>query len=414
VTIERLGQRGEGLAFVGDTRVAVPYALPGETVSIDRDGERATLVGLIQPSPDRIEPICPYFTTCGGCAVQTLAFAPYATWKRGLLVHALERARVTAEVAPLVDAHGAGRRRATFHARTEEDGRTRVGFMQARAHAIVAIDQCPILDPRLGHALRAARGVADALALSKKPLDIVATASESGLDLDLRGHGPLGESERKRLIAVGLAHGLARLANHGAIVVESRRPVMRIGEALVEPPPGTFLQATDVGEATLAEHVTTALGGARRVADLFSGIGTFSLRLAAHAEVAAFDTEGTALAAQDRASRTIGRPVRTETRDLFRRPLGVDELDRYEAIVLDPPRAGAEAQMRAIAASAVETVASVACDVQSFARDAAILLAAGFSVDTIVPIDQFRYSAHLEIFAVFRRAPKRKKRRLLG
>ena len=414
MTIERLGQRGEGVARLDGASLIVPYALPGETISVDRDGERATLIGLLQPSPDRIPPICPYFTTCGGCAVQALAWEPYAAWKRGLLVEALARARVPADVAPLLDAHGSGRRRATFHARAEADGRTRVGFMQARAHTIVAIDACPILDPRLAPALRAARGVADALAISKKPLDIVATASESGIDLDLRGHGPLGEGERKRLIAVGLAHGLARLANHGAIVVESRRPVLRIGRTSLEPPPGAFLQATEAGEAALAERATAALAGAKRVADLFSGIGTFSLRLAEHAEVFAFDHESPALAAQDRASRASGRPVRVETRDLFRRPLNVEELDRFEAIVLDPPRAGAEAQMRAIAASDLRRVVSVACDVQTFARDVGILLAAGFAVDTIVPIDQFRYSPHLEIFASFHRAPKRKKRRLLG
>ena len=414
VTIERLGQRGEGMAARDGGRIAVPYALPGEVVSVDRDGERATLVGLLQPSPDRIDPICPYFTTCGGCAVQALAWEPYAVWKRGLLVDALARARVTADVASLLDAHGAGRRRATFHARAEADGRIRVGFMQARAHTIVAIETCPILDPRLAAALRAARGVAEALAVSKKPLDIVATASESGIDLDLRGHGPLGESERKRLIAVGLAHDLARLANHGAIVVESRRPVLRIGAASVEPPPGAFLQATEAGEAALAQRVTAVLAGAKRVADLFSGIGTFSLRLAEQAEVSAFDNDGPALAAQDRASRARGRPVRVETRDLFNRPLGIDDLARFEAVVLDPPRAGAEAQMRAIAASDLRRVASVACDVQTFARDAGILSAAGFAIDAIVPIDQFRYSAHLEIFASFHRPPKKKKRRLLG
>ena len=414
MTIERLGRRGEGVATHDDVRIGVPYALPGETVTVDREGDRATLVGILAPSPDRIAPICPYFTSCGGCAVQALAFAPYAAWKRGLLIEALARFHVAAEVAPMLDAHGAGRRRATFHARTEEDGRTRVGFMQARSHAIVAIDQCPILDPRLATSLRAARAVADALALSKKPLDIVATATESGLDLDLRGHGPLGENERKRLVAVGLSHDLARLANHGAIVVERRRPVFRIGKARVDPPPGAFVQATDAGEAALAERVTATLVGAERVADLFSGIGAFSLRLAEQAEVIAFDNDSPALAAQDRASRASGHPIGVVVRDLFHRPLTVDELNRFDAVVLDPPRAGAEAQVRAIAASDLQRVASVACDVQTFARDAAILTAAGFHVDTIVPIDQFRYSSHVEIFAAFQRAPKKKKRRLLG
>lgn len=416
VTIERLGPRGEGVADTPAGRLYVPYALPGETVSVDCEGERGTLVGILAPSPDRIAPVCPYFTTCGGCAMQALAEAPYAAWKRGLVVAALSRAGVTADVAPLVDAHGAGRRRATFHARAGDDGKTRVGFMQARAHTIVPIEACPILDPRLAGALRAARAAADALALSGKPLDIVATATESGLDLDLRGHGPLGESERKRLIAVALAHDLARLSDHGLIVVESRRPWLRIGEARVEPPPGAFLQATDAGETALAARVTEALAGARRVADLFAGLGTFALRLAESAEVSAFDSNGPGLAALDAAVRANPglRPVATETRDLFRRPLNPDDLKRFDTVVLDPPRAGAENQVRAIAASGLQRVVSVACDARSFARDAAILIAAGFKVDRVEPIDQFRYSAHLEIVASFRREPAKRKRRLLG
>ena len=421
VVIERLGQRGDGIAIIDGAPIYVPYALPGETVRADREGDRATLVALLESSRDRIAPVCPYFTTCGGCAVQALALAPYAAWKRSLLVDALARAGVTPEVAPLVDAHGAGRRRATFHARREADGRVRVGFMQARAHTIVPIEACPILDPGLAGALAAARALAEVLA-NHPPrggggsLDIVATATRSGLDIDLRGHGPLDDDARARLVAVALAHDLARLSNHGTIVIESRKPLIGVGKALVAPPPGAFLQATAAGEQALAARVNAALDGAKRVADLFSGVGTFALRLAEGAEVTAYDTEAPALAALARAAPSAAalRPVATETRDLFRRPLGVDELSGYDALVIDPPRAGAEAQMRAIAASTITCVASVACDAQTFARDAAILAAAGFVTDSIEPIDQFRYSPHIEIFAAFRRAPSKRKRRLLG
>ena len=394
----------------------MPYALPGESVTIDREGERGTLVGLLTPSPDRIDPICVYFTTCGGCAVQAWAPAPYAAWKRSLLVDALARAGITADVAPTVDAHGAGRRRATFHARVEADGATRVGFMKARAHTIVAIDACPILDPRLAGALPAARAAAKALATSGKPLDIVVMATQSGIDMDLRGHGPLADDARGRLSNVAIDHDLARLSNHGEIVLERRKPVLVIGAARVEPPPGAFQQATDAGEAAIAARVIAALAGAKRVADLFAGLGTFALRLATSAEVAAYDTEGPALAALDRAARATPslRAIRIATRDLFSRPLEPDELNGLDGLVLDPPRAGAEAQMRTIAASKLERVVSVACDAQTFSRDAAILLGGGFTIERIEPIDQFRYSAHLEIVATFRRAPVKKKRRLLG
>ena len=254
--IERLGARGEGVASQEGRRVYVPYALPGEIVTADVQGERATLVGIAEPSPDRIAPICPHFGTCGGCAVQTLAAPAYAAWKRGLVVAALARGGVAAEVGPLVDAHGAGRRRATFHARTDPDGATRVGYMRARSHEIVQIDVCPILGPRLDGALAAARALAAALATSGKPLDIVVTGTEAGLDVDLRGHGTLGEGQRKRLVAVALGHDLARLSNHGVIVLETRKPTLAFGAARVSPPPGAFLQATEVRR--------DGAGGARR------------------------------------------------------------------------------------------------------------------------------------------------------
>ena len=416
LVVERLGVRGEGIASHEGRRVYVPYALPGEVVTADVVGERATLVGIVAPSPNRIAPHCPHFGTCGGCAVQTLAAPAYSDWKRGLFVEALARAGVAAEVAPLVDAHGAGRRRATFHARTEADGTTRVGYMRARSHEIVAIDACPILDPRLDGALAAARAIADALADSRKPLDILVTATESGLDVDLRGHGALDEGPRARLVEVALAHDLARLANHGTIVVETRKPEIALGAARVALPPGAFLQATEAGERVLAEHVLAALAGAKRVADLFAGLGTFALRLAAGAEVTAFDSDLPALAALERASRaTPGlRPVVVEARDLMQRPLGRAALDSFDALVMDPPRAGAEAQARSVAASGLRRVVAIACDVDSFARDAALLVAGGFEIGHVTPVDQFRHSSHLEIVATFSRAPRRPARRLLG
>lgn len=420
-TIARLGARGEGVAEVDGRRIFVPFTLPGETVTAEVEGERGTLAGILAPSAERIPPICPYFTTCGGCAVQAWADAPYRTWKCGLVVEALSRASVEVEVASLLDAHGAGRRRATFHARTDRDGATQkstttVGFMRARAHEIIAIEDCPILDPRLAGALPAARAIAAAIASAGKPLDIVALATDSGLDIDLRGHGTLSEGAQKRLVAVALAHRLARLSNHGVIVVERVKPELVIGRTRVQPPPGTFQQATAAGEAALAQRVVAALSDAKRVADLFAGIGTFALRLAETAEVTAVDTQAPALVALDRAARATSdlNKVEVETRDLFSRPLGAEELSRFDGIVLDPPRAGAEAQIRAIAASKIERVASVACDAQTFARDTAILLAAGFTTEKVEPIDQFRYSPHVEIFAAFRRAPAKKKRRLLG
>ncbi|HEY8212746.1 MAG TPA: TRAM domain-containing protein, partial [Methylocystis sp.] len=217
LVIERLGNRGEGVAQLGGRRVFVPYALAGETVTADVDGEQARLVDIIDAAPERIPPICPYFEDCGGCAVQALRPDAYAAWKRGLVETALANAGLAADVAPLVDAHGAGRRRVTFHARFES-GEARVGFMAARSHRIVEIDACPLLAPELEGALDAARAIAGTLARRGKPLDTAVTATLGGLDVELRGAGPLDDSETGALIAAADAHGLVRLTNHGRLV----------------------------------------------------------------------------------------------------------------------------------------------------------------------------------------------------
>lgn len=423
LTIARLGQRGEGLALSDRGFVAVPFALPGEVVVAEIDGDRARLAEIRTPSPDRIPAFCPVFSICGGCAVQTLAAGPYAEWKRGLVVDGLARARLEAPVAALIDAHGAGRRRATFHARVEQDpaGRKRVdlGFMQARAHRIVPIAACPILSPAMAGAIEAAQAAATVLIPLDKPLDIVVTASLEGLDVDLRGTGPLSFAYRQALITVAERFDLARISNHGETIVERRMPLVRMGVSLVAPPAGAFLQATEAGELALAELVLAATRGVTKIADLFAGVGTFALRLAERATVHAVEGEKAATLALARAAGAAQglKALTVETRDLFQRPLAGLELAAYEAVVFDPPRAGAEAQVRALAESKVPLVVGVSCNVQSFARDARILVDGGYVLEGVTPVDQFRHSAHVELVGVFRRpAPARSKRprRLLG
>jgi len=413
--IERLGARGEGVAIGPDGAVFVPYALPGEAILAEVDGARGKLVEVRTPSPDRIQPFCRYFARCGGCAVQTLAFAPYAQWKKGLLTEALRLAGLPASVEGLVDAHGEGRRRATFHARTDGAGGAVCGFMEARSHAIVEIDECPVLAPALREAPAVARALAKTLAASGKPLDILVTATESGLDVDLKGHGALNDDEKQRLVRFALRHDLARLTNHGAIVAQQRPPLVAMGKAMEAIPPGAFLQATVAGEAVLAAEVSSTLQGASRIADLFAGVGTFSLRLAELASVHAVDSDAAALAALARAAGGAGlRPVGIETRDLFRRPLSAAELARFDGLVFDPPRAGAELQARAIAKSSIPLVVAVSCNAQTFARDAATLCAGGYALERVLPFDQFRHSPHIEIVAAFRKSAKPRARRLLG
>lgn len=403
VTVERLGARGEGVAEGPRGPIYIPHALPGELVTVQGEGERAALVSVDRASPDRISPVCGHYTQCGGCAVQAFAPESYAAWKRGLLVTALDHARVKAVIAPLVVSHGAGRRRATFHMRGE-GARVKAGFMRARSHEIFDLDACPILAPALAKAPQVAREVGRLLAHLGKPLDALVTESENGLDIDIRGAGRLGQSERAALLRFAEHEDLARISNHGEIVIERRPPTLVMGRARVVPPPGAFLQATQAGEEALARLVVDACKGAKRMADLFAGVGTFALRLAEGGEVHAVEGDAAATLALDKAARFAQLRVTCETRDLFHRPLMPDELRRFDAVVFDPPRAGAEAQAQHLAQSEVPLVVAVSCNPGTLARDAAILVKGGYACEQVTPVDQFLYSAHLENVAVFRKA----------
>ncbi len=416
LAIDRLGQKGEGLALGPESHegpdrpVHVPFALPGEMIVAAVDGARGELIEITQASPERIAPLCPLFMRCGGCATQHMGEALYRGWKRGLVVEVLARAGLAAPVAELIDAHGTGRRRVTFHAR--KDGRDwLLGFMAARSHEIVPVAHCPVLTPALHAAPQVALALARRLG-GDKPLDIQATESLAGLDVDIRGHGPLNDlGRRQAMVAEAERHDLARLSLHGEVLVERRAPIVRMGRAEVAPPPGGFLQATQAGEAALAALVLAAVPAkAKRIVDLFAGCGPFALRLAGHANVAAFDSDRPAIAALARALRfTQGlKQVQAEARDLFRRPLLQQELAGFDMAVLDPPRAGAEAQARALAACPVPVIAYVSCNAASFARDAALLVEGGYELEQVTPVDQFRYSAHVELVGLFRRAGRRK------
>jgi 23S rRNA (uracil1939-C5)-methyltransferase len=416
LTIERLGTRGEGVARTGQGNIFVPYTIPGDAVHAEISGQWGRLIDIITPSPEREAPFCPYYRTCGGCAIQGYREEAYRAWKRGLVIDALARAGVNPTVDPLIDAHGEGRRRATFHARVDPAGQARVGFMQARSHDLVAIEFCPLFAPSLDGAIAAARGIAAELTDLRKPLDILVTATLSGLDVEVRGPGQLDEKQTQKLIAAAERLDLARLSNHGRLLVERRPAQLRIGRALVHLPPGTFLQATGKGEAMLAELVTQAAAESKRIADLFCGIGTFALRLAERAEVLAVDADSGALEALTHAARGTARlrAIKTERRDLMRRALSLKELASFDAVVFDPPRAGAEAQAHALAKSQVPLVVAVSCNAQTFARDSAILVAGGYRPERITPVDQFRQSPHVEIVGVFRRvAMKGRARRSL-
>ncbi|MGZ5880582.1 MAG: class I SAM-dependent RNA methyltransferase [Xanthobacteraceae bacterium] len=408
VSIARLGSRGDGVADTPAGVLYVPYTLPGETVEVDQwpgHPDRRHLVKIDNASPDRVAPICPHFGTCGGCALQHLAPARYRAWKRALVGEALAKAKVEAAVDDLVDGHGEGRRRAVFHARRGTHDVLEVGFAALRTHRVVAIDRCPILAPGLEGAIETAWAIAEALAGERKPLDIQVTATDAGLDVDVRGSGPLNAARVGELAAIADRRRLARLTRHGEMVAQRTKPMLRIGRAQLLLPAGAFLQATAAGEATLARLVEAHCAGARTVADLFCGVGPFALRLAERARITAADNDAAAVAAlQQAATGAQGlKPVEALARDLFRRPFAPVELKRFDTVVFDPPRQGAEAQARALAASAVATVVAVSCNPATFARDARILIEGGYRLVRVTPVDQFLYSAHVELVALFQR-----------
>jgi len=404
LVIDRLGHRGDGVADSPAGAIYIPGALPGETVEVEPVAghpDRRRLLHIDAPSTERIAPICPHFGVCGGCAVQHWDAAPYRAWKRGLVVEALRQARLDAPVADVIDAHGDGRRRAVFHARRGTHELLEVGFSAARAHHLVAIDRCPILAPKLDDAIDAAWAIAEVLDPAAKPLDIQVTATDAGLDVDVRGSGPLTAPLMTALARVAATHDLARLTRHGELIALTRAPTVRMGKATVPLPPAAFLQATAEGEAALAWLVLDFCGSAAPVADLFAGVGPFALRLAERARVAAVDDDDAALAALKRAAASTAglKPVEIERRDLFRRPLTAAELKNFGAVVFDPPRQGAQAQARELALSAVPLIVAVSCNPATFARDATELVRGGYRLIEVTPVDQFRYAAHVEIVA---------------
>ncbi|CAN7753850.1 methyltransferase [Bradyrhizobium sp. LjRoot220] len=406
IVIDRVGHHGDGVATAGGANVYVPYALGGETIEVAQvpgHPDRRRLIKVERASAERIAPFCPHFGVCGGCAIQHWDAAPYRAWKREIVVTTLAQAGIACDVAPLIDAHGLGRRRITLHARMGTHEVLKVGFAAAGSHDIIPIDRCPILDPHLDGALEAAWAIAEPLISVGKPLDIQVTATNSGLDVDVRGSGTLATALIARLSGVAEQHKLARLTRHGELVLMRTPPVIGIGAAQVALPPGSFLQATVAGEETLAALVADHCKRSKHIADLFCGVGPFALRLATRSRIAAFDSDAGAVAAlQKAATSTSGlKPVKAEARDLFRRPLMPQELRDYDAIVFDPPRQGAQAQVTQLAASKIPTVVAVSCNVTTFARDAKILIDGGYAIEGVTPVDQFRHTPHVELVARF-------------
>lgn len=396
--IEALGKRGEGIARADARTLYVPYTLPGETVRAETAGETARLIAVETPSPDRVQPFCEYFGRCGGCLLQHYEERAYRSWKRGLVVSALRQRGLDPPIAEMIDAHGEGRRRVALHMR-KRDGLVTAGFMGLRSHDLTDIAACPILV----NALQRGPDIARAIGQAAGDCDVNLTATLSGLDAYVKAERKIATRQLPQLARLADDLDLARLTVNGETLAVRRAPEVAMGTALVTLPPLSFLQATAAGEETLARLVLAALAKAKHVADLFCGVGPFALRLAARARVDAFDSDRPAIAALGDAVRGASglKPVRVEARDLFRAPLVPGELKDFDSVVFDPPRAGAEAQARQLARANVPRVVAVSCDPSTLARDAAILVEGGYKLTGVTPVDQFKWSAHVETVAEF-------------
>ncbi|UKJ73982.1 class I SAM-dependent RNA methyltransferase [Azospirillum brasilense] len=415
VTVTEVGARGDGIAVLDGAKLFVPLTVPGDRVRVavkeaanaKGDGLRADLLEILKPGPGRAVPPCSHFGTCGSCTLQHMEDAAYAAWKVGLVQGALARVGLgAAPLEPLSRTPPAARRRARFAA-LKRGRRVWLGFNERMSHRLTDLTECPVLRPGLFALVEPLRGLLLSVLPDGGGCDVIATDLEGGIDLVLVGPRSLDRAARERLVAFGEAEGVARISWQAdergtSEPIAHRRPLAVSFAGLpVTPPPGAFLQASAEGEAALVAAVLANIGEPKRVADLFAGLGTFAVPLAQRAAVHAVEGDAPALAALNKAAGALR--LTTERRDLFENPLTAKELARFDAVVFDPPRAGATAQAQALAGSKVPRVVAVSCNPATFARDARTLVDSGYVLSRVYPVDQFLWSAHVEVVGVFGR-----------
>ncbi|MGZ6017407.1 MAG: class I SAM-dependent RNA methyltransferase [Phenylobacterium sp.] len=411
LVIAEVGGEGDGFATAASGGPAfVPFTLPGERVLASGEGERRELLEVLAPSTQRIAPVCPHFGTCGGCALQHWDHAPYLAWKVDRLAGTLARQQIETEILPPFAAAPGTRRRVALHARRGTRDAAKLGYKARKSWDLVDIGVCPISDPAIQGAIPALKRLAAPLFEHPKSAPTLhVTLTPSGLDIDISGverkSGGLSADARMQLAERAAEAGFARVTLDGEAAYLARLPQVRLGLAVVALPPGAFLQATPGAEAAMSAFVAAEAAGATRIADLYCGVGTFTFRLAEIAQVHAADFAPDAIRALSGA--LAGAPglhgVTAEARDLVRRPVLAEELKKTDVAVFDPPRAGAAEQTAELARSTVARVIAVSCNPATFARDARTLIDAGFSLDRILPVDQFLWSPHIELVGVFSR-----------
>jgi len=403
--ISAVGAQGDGLSEGN----FIPLTLPGELVTAEVVNGRGELVEVLEASPERVTPPCRHFGDCGGCSFQHWAIEPYLDWKRDQIRYQLAREGLETEILPTFASPPGSRRRVALHARGGKGG-VRLGFKERRSWNLVKIEECPVSNPKLVAALPGlARLAGPFLEHPKSAPTLHVTLTATGLDIDITGveakSGGLSADARVRAAMVASEFDFARVTMAGEMIYMARQPMVKLGQAIVSLPAGSFLQAVPQAEKAMVDFAVAAAQGASRIVDLYSGVGTFTFRLAEIGGVHAADSSAPAIAALKGAVGSAPglKAITAEARDLARRPVLSTELKKVDVAVLDPPRAGALEQHIEIANSKVARVVSVSCNPATFARDAKVLTDAGFRLERVLPVDQFLWSPHIELVGVFSR-----------
>ncbi len=413
--IDELGAKGDGVATDG---TFVPFTLPSDVVEIDDEVENHQILppsSIVRASPFRVEPVCKHFGVCGGCALQHFEQGEYLKWKRQLVVDAFSSVGIETEIDPCMPIPTNSRRRATFSAITTAAG-TIFGFLGRQSHEIIDIAECPILVTDISSQFEVLRELAGLSVPASEQVKLSVLACENGLDIALEAPTTLSERRRKAIIDWAITGHQVRVSYAGEIIIQTIIPQLTIGAAILTPPPGSFVQAVGDAEKQMAGLITAHLKKSKRVIDLFSGVGTFALHLLPKSIVHAVEFEKAALSSLENSQKSMTgtKTLTIEPRDLDRRPLQASELEAYTGAIFDPPRAGAEVQVRELAKSRITKIAAVSCNPTTLARDAKILIDAGYKLIKVTPIDQFLYSAHVEVVALFERKNPRAKRPIFG
>jgi 23S rRNA (uracil1939-C5)-methyltransferase len=400
LTIDRLGHLGDAIANGPDGPLYLKGFLPQEVV----EGDDPDAIRIVTPSVHRVRPPCAHAKTCGGCTLQHASYDFIAGWKQQIVQSALQNQGIEAPFLPIHISPPGSRRRASFAGRRTKGG-VLIGFHARASDMLIDIPQCQLLYPDLAQAIPKLGPLVQLGATRVAEITLQVTQTLNGLDVAVMGAKELQPSDQMQLARICESAGFARLSWNGDVMAIRQLPMLRMGRAMVALPQNAFLQATADGEAALLAAVRRIIGPARRVVDLFAGLGTFALPLAEGAQVLAIEGDANMMAALSQAARKTNdlHPVTVETRDLFRRPLQADEFRGVDGVVIDPPRAGALSQMATLAHSPVPRIAAVSCNPITFARDAKILLAGGYRLDFVQIVDQFRWSHHIELAAGFSR-----------